>query len=282
METTVAIADITFSIHYPDVFSPVFINYFKQFSDKKQTSSTAKFFIELPDNCVVSSLPDHQMELHCRSVTPDTFIYECSLFKLITSLENCEGHLVFASGKTVDYSIVYNAFKWFFIFMVIAQKGVPLHSSLISHNHSGFLFSGPSGRGKSTIAQLITSYLPDFLCESDEVNIIYLRNCKPVVYTTPYYSSNHSGSNADRSTLSNVFFLEQALFHKVKYVSRESAMKHLLYNIYHIPGNRELSECLMDTIAQLSVLPMFNLFLFKNDPSVATFFKQYLKGVTWV
>jgi hypothetical protein len=199
-------------------------------------------------------------------------------FNLHIDLCNRSGSLQIDPSAIDQPSIIYNSIKWFMTFIVIYEGGVPFHSSLIADSNDGILFSGASGSGKTTIAQLLTTGTgrqPG----SDELNLIFPGSGFCTVAPTPFVSSGgRCGFNREKK-LTKIFFLRHASQHSIEMLNLKQSFYHLLKNSYTLAGTRILTERLFCTLQNIAETVPCGLLHFKNENSVGPFLLNQGKDV---
>ena len=270
------VAGRNFALTIPERLHPILYPHFEPFSLRENipydTVFTAEYTSRLPS--FKGAVP--RDNLYYREKSSDIFSLSDHRFELEVNLDRKEAFLSLIPDNSDEAALVFNAFKWFITFITIFDGNLPMHSSLVADTDGGKLFCGESGKGKSTISTLIAQTVPSSVRGSDELNIISPQ--EPMqVYPTPFISSGGKGILTEPVVLRHVFFLEHAPRHRVESISATRIFSRLLSNVYHLPGNKLLTDRMMDTISVLSrKSSFFNLF-FNNDPSIAYFLKT-IKG----
>jgi len=275
MKVISVIADVQFVIDVPDAFIPTVNRYFLPFSSNNTYTTCASFIVLPTESCFSRSLTD---PINYCDEGNGSFSYRSGMFELRVFVPEQKAILSVSVNQNDCIAIFFSAFKWFFVFMVITNGGVPLHSSLVEYLGKGYLFAGPSGRGKSTIAKILSQNIDSIVCGSDEVNVFYKNPLGLTVYSTPFCSSNGNGTLTSAVNLNGVFFIEHSNTHKIESLKAAESFRRLSQNIYHVSGNSQIAICLMDSVAALSKEYVFYGMCFKNDPSIAPFFKQYTEA----
>lgn len=126
----------------------------------------------------------------CICETADSYILQ---FPASTGLK--EGHLQKDGSRTVFYcqapyheELIYDLFHAIRIsFLFLAQKHhmYALHSASIRYQGKAWLFSGPSGTGKSTHTNLWKQYISTPVINGD-LNLLALQDKKPVIHGIPW------------------------------------------------------------------------------------------------
>ncbi len=147
-----------------------------------------------------------------------------------------------------------------FYIRLLAHGGLMLHASAIAYKGQAYLFSGPSGVGKSTHTRLWRSVF------GEEVQVF--NDDKPALrrvdgawyaYGTPWCGKDGININM-RVPLAGICFLRQATENRITALSPEDAIPAIVsqtLNKLRVPKNREL---LLTGVLQLSrEIPVFML-----------------------
>lgn len=133
--------------------------------------------------------------------------------------------------------------------LTVRKGGIPLHCSAVSHEKmGGIIFTGRSGAGKTTAAELLSRSCTVF---NDEFNTLIPTDKRWYVYSSPFtnpytfptFSHNIAPLNA-------IFFLIQDTENKVIPVSFKKAYTALLENTYTIQTTAT-TEAIMNNLESL-------------------------------
>jgi hypothetical protein len=97
-----------------------------------------------------------------------------------------------------------------------------LHSSGVIHDGKGYAFTGKSGSGKSTVADLSTSSI----ILNDEITVINLSETRPTIMDTPFngfFKIKQEGN----AKLAGIMLLKQAPHHRLTLASGVEPVKTL-------------------------------------------------------
>jgi hypothetical protein len=132
------------------------------------------------------------------------------------------------------------------VFLDIAtlEGFIPLHASCVIKNDEAYLFSAPSGTGKSTHAQFYQQALNGFILNDD----------KPIIKNQLVYGTPFSGKSAlnqnDAYPLKAIYFIEQGSIDAIKPLDIDQASKKLLKNIAR-PTTKDTWEAMLPNINTL-------------------------------
>jgi hypothetical protein len=133
--------------------------------------------------------------------------------------------------------------------LTVKRGGIPLHCSAVSHEKmGGIIFTGRSGAGKTTAAELLSRSCTVF---NDEFNTLIPNGNKWSVHSTPFtnpYTFPTFPHNV--APLNMIFFLIQDSENKVIPVSFKRAYTALLENTYTLLTTTT-TEAIMDNLESL-------------------------------
>ena len=143
------------------------------------------------------------------------------------------------------------------VFLYLAQKKgkIALHSSSILFEGKAWLFSAPSGTGKSTQAALWNQYMGADILNGD-LNLLGLENGIPILYGIPWCGTSGI-SSTKRVPLGGIFFLKQAARDKIEFLSGDKKRLYFCHRLISPvwtseQGERSLS--LVDALADKLLL----------------------------
>lgn len=191
---------------------------------------------------------------------------------------NTEGLIKYQIKHTLNYNYTWieiveclakkpSEMEYIFLSMVfldiaILNGFVPLHASCIIKENEAYLFSAPSGTGKSTHAGFYKETFKAFNLNDD----------KPIikgnlVYGTPF--SGKTSENVNQSyPVKAIYFLEQSSLDSIERLNIEDASKKLLRNIAR-PSTQAMWEAVLPNINQLLFqIPFYQTRLTLNPNSV--------------
>lgn len=134
-----------------------------------------------------------------------------------------------------------------------------MHGAVLSWKNAGYMFTAPSGTGKSTHVALWKKYL------GDEVKII--NGDKPIlavqqneirVYGTPWAGKEHWQTNTS-VPLKGICFIKQGNENKIRTITPKEALPMLIHQVY-FTENPEQAGKTMELLNQLfQYVPMYQL-----------------------
>lgn len=147
-------------------------------------------------------------------------------------------------------------------YIVHHNWGILLHSSCVLEEGKAHIFSGHSGAGKSTAAQL--SYPRQLL--SDEATILKITPEKIIVFDSPF-RSELEGMRLDKSfKLGSIHILHQSLQNERTGLSKATALLNLIDKVFywgHSPEETRRILSLLKTLVEKT--PVYDLRFQKNN-----------------
>ncbi|MBN3490433.1 hypothetical protein JV173_02775 [Acholeplasma equirhinis] len=150
----------------------------------------------------------------------------------------------------------YMIYGSYFYTKLIKFNGFFLHSSAVVYQDKAYLFSAPSGTGKSTHAALWATNLNAYILNDDKP-AIRLINDKFIVYGTPFTGKTNTGVNK-KVELGNIIFLERSLENYIHQISNEQSLKFFLRETIR-PFKEENMELVLNLYQKLATKHPFYL-----------------------
>ena len=150
-------------------------------------------------------------------------------------------------------------------YLTVIYGDIMIHGSGVIHAGRGYLFSGVSGKGKSTIANLWNTYGAKVIHDD---RLILRKTVKGYwMYNTPVYNNEEPLD----SPLDKIFLIDHGLENRIVTVNGAIALSFIMANcIQHNWGHYIIAH-LMGSIADLcNTVPVVKLFFFP-DKSVIDF-----------
>lgn len=152
-----------------------------------------------------------------------------------------------------------------------------LHASAVVTEGEAYLFSAPSGTGKSTHTALWRRLLPQSYILNDDKPVIWPTEGGITAWGTPF--SGKSSLQVNRGVpLKGICFLEQAPRNRILRISEPEAIARMLNNTWR-PGNSRDMEHLLDMIGQVvNEIPVYALYC-TQTPEAAELSYAAMKGM---
>lgn len=229
----------------------------------------------------ISDLPLYVKDIKKFKIFQNTLYYEnqdFSCFKNSTmeSLIDWLDHRMYLSfnpgAENLD-RLYLEQLKLLISLLTVKKGGIPLHCSAVSHKKiGGILFTGRSGAGKTTSAELMSRSCTVF---NDEFNTLIPRNNTWYIHSTPFTNPYIFPTFPHNiAPLSVLFFLVQDTKNIVIPISFKRAYSALLENTYTFLTTT-ITETIMDNIALLvRSVPSFLLHFTISETFESTILNQ--------
>jgi len=138
-----------------------------------------------------------------------------------------------------------------FRFMLLLKNGIQIHCSSIEYEGKGFIFSAPSGTGKSTHVRLWRELFGDkvTIINEDRPAIRYINNI-PMICGTPWSGTSDNFTNRI-VPLSNIIMLQQAPANSIERLDFSRALQLLMPRCFLPYFDSELMQKGIDTLERL-------------------------------
>ncbi|WP_270180225.1 hypothetical protein [Alkalihalobacillus sp. CinArs1] len=161
-----------------------------------------------------------------------------------------------------DFALKHALMNLYSAFIVHNKWGLLIHSSCIKEHEKAFIFTGHSGAGKSTVAELSS---PRTIL-SDEATVVKVTSGDVQAFDSPFRSDTVASFSEKPLKLAGIQLLEQSsTIERVKLEKAESVMK-MLDKIFYWAYDPAETQKLFSLLQQLvRVVPVYNLKFQKND-----------------
>lgn len=177
-----------------------------------------------------------------------------------------------------DESVEYMLMGAQFYEKLLFFKGMLLHASAVVVDGKAYLFSAPSGTGKSTHTGLWLEYFGDrAYILNDDKPAIRIADGKCYAYGTPF-SGKFDLSRNERVPIQGIAVVERAQTNSIVRLSEREAIYALLNQTVR-PQSVELYTKLLDTIQSvITQVPVYKLYCNISVDAVRTAYTQMQKG----
>ncbi|MGH2652182.1 MAG: hypothetical protein ACRDHK_13350 [Actinomycetota bacterium] len=136
------------------------------------------------------------------------------------------------------------------------------HASCLVRADKAYLFCGPSGRGKTTVARLSH----DAIVLTDELPVVKVAQGRATAYGTPFWGELARGAENRSAPLVGIYFLHHEKRHAVEPIGPGRALGRLLPNVLFFATEGGLPARVFGIAADLiEAVPSFDL-RFRPDP----------------
>lgn len=160
--------------------------------------------------------------------------------------------------------------------LVVNRGGIPFHSAALTRQGKGIVFSGSSGSGKTTAANLLSS---DWQLLNDEYNVLMPQKGSYYVCSTPF--TNHDKllhcTNC-YSRIDNIFSIEKGNNFKIGEMKYKEKYLFLLCGLYTLPTTGEHGNRIFENVSAICNSVKINKLYFNKDSSLINNINSYLQG----
>ncbi|HIE31048.1 MAG TPA: hypothetical protein EYP67_01525 [Methanosarcinales archaeon] len=228
-ECRLQIGDVCCSLRFDDpAYGTYSRKYFKEFISEDEPELILKIYIELNEGDLEGSdLPDSI--LLSKTVDGNSFDFHFGLIKGTLDMEERRCTVTF-SGKGIHgfkqflFSVYYTIVKQ----NRLGDSNFLVHACAVSKENRGYVFSGPSESGKSTIAGLSSGYT----VLNDEVVIIKKENGSYLVNSTPFRGDYLDNENVS-APLDAIFLIRHGKKNIIKKISKREFVTRFIKEVIY-------------------------------------------------
>jgi len=147
-------------------------------------------------------------------------------------------------------------------YLTVISGDIMIHGSGVNYKGNGYLFSGISGKGKTTMAKLWDNHGAEII--HDDRLIIRKTTTGYSMYNTPVYRNDEPR----KSDISTIFLIGHGAENEIIPVRGASAISMVMANCIQHNWDPGIIKGLIETISQIcATIPVYRL-LFKPDSSI--------------
>ena len=163
---------------------------------------------------------------------------------------------------------------------VASQKIILFHSSAIEVDGKAYLFTAPSGTGKSTHTRLWREMLGEkaIMVNADKP-LLKIENGKVAVFGTPYAGKEHLSTNKS-APVAGICFLSQAKENKIERIPMKNALPKLLSQTYRPYDNATLKDILSLVVSLSAAVPVWHLACNISEEAAKLSYETMKEGTT--
>ena len=159
-----------------------------------------------------------------------------------------------------DNGVAYMESGFQFCTQLLNHDGLYLHSSAIEWEGKAYLFSGPSGMGKSTHTRLWQSIYPDARVFNDDKPALRCLDDKWFAYGTPWCGKDGININM-KVPLAGICFLRRGQENSIRRLSPLEATTRIISQTTRRFKTEERLDLLLKHVEKLvSMIPVYELF----------------------
>ncbi len=141
--------------------------------------------------------------------------------------------------------------------VILGYSGFVLHASAVKTNDGCFLFSAPSGVGKSTHASLWEKYFGATVINDDKP-AIRMFGKEAVAYGTPWCGSGFVRKN-DKAKVKALYFIKRAKQNRAFRLDNDTAVYLMLESMFRPTNEAEMDKLCGTLDAFVKTVPVFGL-----------------------
>ena len=155
-----------------------------------------------------------------------------------------------------------------------------MHGASISYHNNAYLFTAPSGTGKSTHIRLWKKYLRDDVkIVNGDKPFISLEGETPLVYGTPWAGKERWQRNCSES-LKGICFLQRGTTNSIRRITPEECLSMIFHQVY-IPDDALTAGLTLDLLDKLlKTVPLYLLQCDMSEDAVQCSFEA-LTGLSY-
>jgi hypothetical protein len=223
-------------------------------------------FVEEKDGIVIQNNPDFwsvwkaDSTLYIKTIFPLSDTSKEAVLKF--SLDNMEWDLWIETDNAITDPFEFPLDGLILYYLTAINNDIMIHASGVSYAGKGFLFSGVSGKGKSTLSGLWESYGAKVI--HDDRLILRKTRVGYMMFNTPVYDND---APADYQ-LNRIFIIEHGSENRLIQVKESAAVSQVMANCIQHTWDPIIISRLLQSISEMcKIIPIFRL-SFKPEISV--------------
>lgn len=198
---------------------------------------------------------------HSRFFLKTTFPYSSTKYKgiLVFYLTQMYWDLWLTGGVTEADPMEYPLDALILYYLTIIFGDIMIHASGINNAGKGYLFSGVSGKGKTTLAKLW--FKTGAMVINDDRLILRKRGARYIMHNIPVYTDDEPRE----STVSKIFIIDHHPENRISMLTGAAAVSQVMANCIQQNWDREIIARLLGSVSIMcSLVPVSQLF-FRPD-----------------
>ncbi len=144
----------------------------------------------------------------------------------------------------------YMVYGTYFYSILINNNGIMLHSSAVCYDNFAYLFSAPSGTGKSTHTSLWLKAFPGARILNDDKPAIVINSAGDIrAYGTPFSGKTDLNFNEDFA-IKSICFLKRSPDNWIKNINSQKAISEILSQTLR-PTNIEMMDKVLNIVERM-------------------------------
>lgn len=160
---------------------------------------------------------------------------------------------------------------------MIDHDRILIHGSALSMDGNGYLFTAPSGTGKSTHAALWRTVFQDrVVMINDDKPLVWMKDDQILVYGTPWDGKHHLSNNIG-VPLKGICRIIRCAQNSIQRVSKEEGMTHLLEQTFRSSDPQRLLKTLEMLKEITEQIPVYDLYCNMETDAAITAYEQLIR-----
>lgn len=160
---------------------------------------------------------------------------------------------------------------------LISQGGLMLHASAVVYEDAAYLFSAPSGTGKSTHTALWLRRFPGAYILNDDKPALYFSEGRAYAAGTPF--SGKFDISVNRSVpLRAIAFIERSENNRIEPIDGQRALYEILNQTARPESLGLYTQLLQNTAAVLKTTPIYKLYCNMDEQAAVVAYEAMRKG----
>ena len=174
--------------------------------------------------------------------------------------------------------VAYMASGWLFYAKLLLHGGMMLHSSAVELDGNAYLFSGPSGVGKSTQTGLWTKLFPSARVFNDDKPALRPMDGKWYAYGTPW-SGKHGININIKVPIKGICFLKQGTENKIRRLSPIEAVSAVMtQTIWRFMRSESLDVLMKIVEGLVTSVPVWMMECLPNEDAARLSYETMSRG----
>jgi len=226
-------------------------------------------FVEVRNGILIHNNPDfwsvwkHDSQLYIKTIFPLSGYPKNAVLKF--SLVEPEWDLWMETDKKVIDPFEYPLDGLILYYLTVIKRDIMIHASGVNIEGQGFLFSGVSGKGKSTMAMLWNTAGATVI--HDDRLIIRRSVAGYTMYNTPVYSNDVPLD----SLLSRIFIIEHGDENKLIPLKGASAVTQVMANCIQHTWGQSIVSGLLESVSEMCNMVSASRLFFLPESNIIDF-----------
>ena len=177
-----------------------------------------------------------------------------------------------------DKSIAYIESGSQFHYWLLRFGGMMLHASAVELDGRAYLFSGPSGMGKSTHTRLWQREFSEARIFNDDKPALRRIDGRWFAYGTPWSGKNHVNINM-KASLAGICFLKRGGENSIRRLSAGAAVSRLIHQTMRVFNEEADLDLMLACVEQLATeIPIYELHALPNGEAAHLSHDTMMRG----